>query len=153
MWSGLAARITHDYTRHGTTSLFAALELASVKVHARCFRRHRHLEFIAFLNSLARRYAGRELYLICDNYGTHKHPAAKQWLADHPRIHLHFKPTGASWLNLVERWFALITGQTIRRGSFDRIRRWRPRSPTGSQPGPRTPSRSAGPNPPVRPTV
>jgi transposase len=123
MWPGLAARMTHDYTRHGTTSLFAALEVASGKVHARCFRRHRHLEFIAFLNSLARRYAGRELHLICDNYGTHKHPAVKQWLAAHPRIHLHFTPTGASWLNLVERWFALITGQAIRRGSFDSIRR------------------------------
>ena len=123
MWPGLPARMTHDYTRHGTTSLFAALEVASGKVHARCFRRHRHLEFIAFLNSLARRYPGRELHLICDNYGTHKHPAVKQWLAAHPRFHLHFTPTGASWLNLVERWFALITDQAIRRGSFQSVRR------------------------------
>jgi transposase len=81
MWPGLAARMTHDYTRHSTTSLFVALEVARGKVHARCFRRHRHLEFIAFLNSLARRYAGRELHLICDNYGKHKHPAVRQWLA------------------------------------------------------------------------
>jgi len=80
MWPGLPTRRTHDYTRHGTTSLFAALEVASGKVHARCFRRHRHGEFIAFLNSLARRYPGREIHLICDNYGTHKHPAVKQWL-------------------------------------------------------------------------
>lgn len=123
MWPGLPARMTHDYTRHGTTSLFAALEVASGKVHARCFRRHRHVEFIAFLNSLARRYPGRELHLICDNYGTHKHPAVKQWLAAHPRFHLHFTPTGASWLNLVERWFALITEQAIRRGSFEHVRR------------------------------
>jgi transposase len=123
MWPGLPARRTHDYTRHGTTSLFAALEVASGKVHARCFRRHRHLEFIAFLNSLARRYPGRELQLICDNYGTHKHPAVRQWLAAHPRVRLHFTPTGASWLNLVERWFALITEQAIRRGSFDSVRR------------------------------
>ena len=123
MWPGLPARRTHDYTRHGTTSLFAALEVASGKVHARCFRRHRHLEFIAFLNSLVRSYPGRELHLICDNYGTHKHPAVRQWLTAHPRIQLHFTPTSASWLNLVERWFALITEQAIRRGSFDSVRR------------------------------
>jgi transposase len=103
MWPGLPARMTHDYTRHGTTSLFAALEVASGKVHGRCFKRHTHLEFIAFLESLARRYPKRELHLICDNYGTHKHPAVKRWLAGHPRFHLHFTPTSASWLNLVER--------------------------------------------------
>ena len=123
MWPGLPARRTHDYTRHGTTSLFAALEVASGKVHARCFRRHRHEEFIAFINSLVRRYPGREIHLICDNYGTHKHPAVAHWLEAHPRIHLHFTPTGASWLNLVERWFGLITEQAIRRGSFDSVRR------------------------------
>ena len=123
MWPGLPARQTHDYQRHGTTSLFAALEVASGKVHARCFRRHRHREFIAFLTSLLRRYPGRELHLICDNYGTHKHPKVKQWLAQHPRVRLHFTPTSASWLNLVERWFGLITGQAIRRGSFDSVRR------------------------------
>jgi transposase len=123
MWPGLPARMTHDYTRHGTTSLFAALEVASGKVHGRCFKRHTHLEFIAFLQSLARRYPKRELHLICDNYGTHKHPAVRHWLADQPRFHLHFTPTSASWLNLVERWFALITGQAIRRGSFDSVPR------------------------------
>jgi len=123
MWPGLPARMTHDYTRHGTTSLFAALEVASGKVHGRCFKRHTHLEFIAFLESLARRYPRRELHLICDNYGTHKHPAVRQWLAAHPHFHLHFTPTSASWLNLVERWFALITGQAIRRGSFDSVGR------------------------------
>ena len=123
MWPGLPARMTHDYTRHGTTSLFAALEVARGKVHGRCFKRHTHLEFIAFLESLARRYPKRELHLICDNYGTHKHPAVRQWLAAHPHFHLHFTPTSASWLNLVERWFALITGQAIRRGSFDSVGR------------------------------
>ena len=81
MWPGLPARLTHDYTRHDTTSLFAALEVVSGKVHGRCFKRHTHLEFIAFLESLARRYPKRELHLICDNYGTHKHPAVTQWLA------------------------------------------------------------------------
>lgn len=123
MWPGLPARMTHDYTRHGTTSLFAALEVASGKVHGRCFKRHTHVEFLAFLESLARRYPTRELHLICDNYGTHKHPAVREWLAAHPRFHLHFTSTSASWLNLVERWFALITGQAIRRGSFDSVRR------------------------------
>jgi transposase len=123
MWPGLPARMTHDYLRHGTTSLFAALEVASGKVHGRCFKRHTHLEFVAFLESLARRYPRLELHLICDNYGTHKHPTVKQWLAAHPRFHLHFTPTSASWLNLVERWFALITSQAIRRGSFDSVRR------------------------------
>jgi transposase len=123
MWPGLPARMTHDYLRHGTTSLFAALEVASGKVHGRCFKRHTHLEFVAFLESLARRYPRLELHLICDNYGTHKHPTVKRWLAAHPRFHLHFTPTSASWLNLVERWFALITSQAIRRGSFDSVRR------------------------------
>lgn len=121
MWPGLPARMTHDYTRHGTTSLFAALEVASGKVHGRCFKRHTHLEFIAFLKSLARRYPRRELQLICDNYGTHKHSAVQNWLAGHPRFHPHFTPTSASWLNLVERWFGLITSQAIRRGSFDSV--------------------------------
>ncbi len=123
MWPGLPARMTHDYLRHGTTSLFAALEVASGKVHGRCYRRHRHAEFIVFLESLAKRYPKLELHLICDNYGTHKHPAVKQWLAAHPRFHLHFTPTSASWLNLVERWFGLITSQAIRRGSFDSVAR------------------------------
>src|SRR5712671_6319516 len=123
MWPGLPARMTHDYVRHGTTSLFAALEVASGKVHGRCYRRHRHAEFIVFLESLAKRYPKLELHLICDNYGTHKHPAVKEWLVAYPRFHLHFTPTSASWLNLVERWFGLITAQAIRRGSFDSVAR------------------------------
>ena len=110
------------YPACGTASLFAALEVTSGKSHARCFRRHRHVEFIAFLNSFTRRHPGRELHLICYNYGTHKHPAVKQWLTAHPRFHLHFTPTGASWPNLVERWFALITDQAICRGSFESVR-------------------------------
>ena len=84
---------------------------------------HRSGRAMSFLESLARRYPRLELHLICDNYGTHKHPTVKQWLAAHPRFHLHFTPTSASWLNLVERWFALITSQAIRRGSFDSVRR------------------------------
>jgi transposase len=119
--SGLPARMTHDYERHGTTSLFAALEVASGKVHGRCFPKHTHVEFIDFLGSIDRRYRRREIHLICDNYGTHKHPAVRAWLAEHPRFQLHFTPTSASWLNLVERWFGLITDQAIRRGSFNTV--------------------------------
>ncbi len=125
MGPGLPARMTHDYKRHGATSLFAALEGASGKVHGRCFAHHPHVEFIAFLESLARRYPKLELHLICDNYGTHKHPKAREWLAVHPHFHLHFTPTSGSWLNLVERWFALITSQAIRRASFDSGKRLR----------------------------
>ncbi len=113
--------MTHDYQRHGTTSLFAALEVATGKVHGRCFRRHRHREFIVFLESLAKQYPKVELHLICDNYGTHKHPQVKAWLENHPRFHLHFTPTSASWLNLVERWFGIISQQAIRRGSFTSV--------------------------------
>jgi transposase len=123
MRPGLPARMTHDYKRNGTTSLFAALDVASGKVQGRCFPRHTHQEFLAFLQSIAKRYPRREIHLICDNYGTHKHPKIKAWLAEHPRFHMHFTPTSASWLNLVERWFGLITSQAIRRGSFDTVRR------------------------------
>jgi transposase len=122
MRPGLPARMTHDYVRHGTTSLFAALEVLSGKVTGRCFPRHTHREFLSFLKVLDRKYRGREIHLICDNYGTHKHPAVRQWLADHPRFHLHLTPTSASWLNLVERWFGRITQEAIRRGSFDSVR-------------------------------
>ena len=82
-----------------------------------------HEEFRAFLDSIAKNYPRREIHLICDNYGTHKHPKVKEWLAQHPRFQMHFTPTSASWLNLVERWFAVITNQAIRRGSFDSVRR------------------------------
>ena len=100
--------------------------MASGKVPGRCFQRHTHVAFSAFLESLARRYPKLELHLICDNYGTHKHPAALVWRVAHPRCHWHFTPTSASWLNLVERGFALITRQAIRRGSFDSVRRLEP---------------------------
>lgn len=119
---GLPARMTHDYKRNGTTSLFAALEVASGKVLGRCFSRHTHVQFLDFLEMVNRKYRRREIHLICDNYGTHKHPAVRAWFAAHPRFKVHFTPTSASWLNLVERWFALITSQAIRRGSFDSVR-------------------------------
>lgn len=122
MRPGLPARMTHDYRRRGTTSLFAALEVASGKVHGRCYQRHTHEEFLDFLREIARRNRGREIHVICDNYGTHKHPAVKAWLEDNPRFTFHFTPTSASWLNLVERWFALLTQQSVRRGSFASVR-------------------------------
>jgi len=93
---------THDYVRHGTTTLFAALEVATGHVIDQCAPRHRHQEFLAFLKQVARGYPRRQLHVICDNYATHKHPAVRGWLAEHPRIRLHFTPTSASWLNLVE---------------------------------------------------
>ncbi len=122
MRPGLPARMTHDYKRNGTTSLFAALEVASGKVHGHCFPQHTHLEFTGFLDSIKRKYPRRDIHLICDNYGTHKHPTVRQWFSANPRFHVHYTPTSASWLNLVERWFALITSQAIRRGSFDSVR-------------------------------
>src|SRR5712691_1506731 len=116
---GVPARQTHDYLRHGTTTLFAALSILDGKVIGTCMPRHRHTEFLAFLERIERDTPKRlAIHLILDNYGTHKHPAVKDWFAAHPRYHLHFTPTSASWLNLVERWFAEITRQRIRRGTF-----------------------------------
>jgi transposase len=114
-------RRTHDYVRHGTTTLFAALEVATGKVVEQCYPRHRHTEFLAFLQQVARAYPRRQLHLVLDNYGTHKHPTVGAWLAKHPRIHLHFTPTAASWMNLVEVCFSIITRQAIRRGSFPSV--------------------------------
>jgi transposase len=114
---GLAERRTHDYVRHGITSLFAALEVSTGKITGRCFDRHRHNEFLAFLKLIARRYPRRELHVVLDNYSTHKHPAVQDWLDTHPRIQLHFTPTSASWMNQVETFFGLHTRQAIRRGS------------------------------------
>lgn len=118
MRPGQAERRTHDYRRHGTTSLFAALDVAAGKVIGQCHRRHRSVEFRKFLDRIdAEVPADLDVHLILDNYGTHKTPSIHRWLARHPRFHLHFTPTGASWLNLVERWFAELTNKQIRRGS------------------------------------
>jgi transposase len=115
---GSPERRTHDYVRHGTTTLFAALEVATGKVTDRCFDRHRHTEFLAFCKQVARAYPRRELHLVLDNYATHNHPKVRAWLQQHPRVHLHFTPTSASWMNLVEVFFGILTRQAIRRGSF-----------------------------------
>lgn len=122
MGFGYLEGITHDYIRHGTTTLFAALDVANGSVITRCKPRHRHQEFLSFLRYIeARVPAGLEVHLIADNYGTHKHAKVRAWLARRPRFHLHHTPTYASWLNQVERWFGLITQQAIRRGSFDSV--------------------------------
>ena len=116
---GLPARQTHDYTRHGTTTLFAALNVLEGHVIEACQPRHTHAEFLAFLDKIDRQTPRRrDIHLILDNYGTHKHPTVKAWMREHPRFHFHFTPTGASWLNLVERFFAEITRKRIRRGTF-----------------------------------
>lgn len=122
MGLGYVEGITHDYVRHGTTTLFAALDVANGTVLTQCKPKHRHQEFLAFLRHIEANVPKHlDVHLICDNYGTHKHARVKAWLARRPRFHLHFTPTYSSWLNQVERWFALITTQAIRRGSFDSV--------------------------------
>jgi len=119
---GKAQTMTHDYKRHGTTTLFAALNVLSGEVIGKCLPRHRHDDFLAFLKHLHRRTpAALDLHLIVDNYATHKHPNVKAWLEQHPRVHLHFTPTSASWLNLVERFFRDLTEDQIRRGVFHSV--------------------------------
>jgi transposase-like protein len=122
MRPGLPAKATHDYKRNGTTTLFAALEIATGKVTDACYDRHGKAEFLDFLKKVARAYPRRELHVVVDNYHTHKHDDINQWLAKHPRITLHFTPTSGSWLNLVEVFFGIITRQAIRRGSFDNVK-------------------------------
>jgi transposase len=115
MQPGHAEQRTHDYVRHGTTTLFAALEIATGTVTGVCKQRHRHQEFLAFLRPVARAYPDVELHLIMDNYAAHKRVEVRDWLAANPRIHAHFTPTSGSWLNLVEVWFGIIERQAIRR--------------------------------------
>jgi len=120
---GRCGTYTHDYKRNGTTTLFAALSMLDGKVIGDCMPRHRHHEFIRFLKKIdSQTDFGLNLHLIVDNYSTHKHPQVKSWLESHPRFHLHFTPTSASWLNLVERFFAEITNKRIRRGSFNNVK-------------------------------
>jgi len=123
MRPGIPARQTHDYTRHGTTTLFAALNMLDGTVIGDCMPRHRHQEFIRFLQTIdTKTPLDLDLHLIVDNYGTHKHPRVQRWLKRYPRFHLHFIPTSSSWLNLVERWFSDISTKRIRRGSFKNVK-------------------------------
>lgn len=120
---GIPARQTHDYTRHGTTTLFAALNMLDGTVIGDCMPRHRHQEFIRFLQTIdTKTPMDLDLHLIVDNYGTHKHPRVERWLKRHPRFHLHFIPTSSSWVNMVERWFVEISRKKIRRGSFRNVK-------------------------------
>jgi transposase len=119
---GKCATMTHDYKRNGTTTLFAALNILDGTVLGRCMQKHRHQEFIKFLNAVERAVpAGKIIHAILDNYATHKHPKVRQWLADHPRWVFHFTPTSASWLNAVEGFFSIITRRKIRRGVFKSV--------------------------------
>lgn len=119
---GRCGTMTHDYKRNGTTTLFAALNVLEGKVIGYCLPRHRHQEFLKFLDRVDREMPGHlDLHLIMDNYGTHKHPRVQRWIKRHPRFHFHFTPTSSSWLNLVERWFREITDKRIRRGSFSSV--------------------------------
>lgn len=122
MMPGMPERRTHDYVRNGITSLFAAFNIADGTVISELHRRHRAIEFKKFLTTIDKTVPqGLDIHLVADNYGTHKTPAIKAWLAKHPRVHLHFVPTGSSWLNQVERWFAFLTDQQIRRGAHKSI--------------------------------
>ena len=118
VWPGRPEQRTHDYVRHGTRTLFAAREVATGHVIDQCAPRHRHQEFLASLSQVARGYPRRQLHMICDNYATHELPVVRGWLAKHPRIRLHFTPTSASWLNLVEVFFSIVERQALRRGDF-----------------------------------
>ena len=126
MQPALPERRTHDYKRNGTTTLFAALEIATGKVTGACKPRHRHQEFLAFLKQIARAYpdhgTGQQLHLVMDNYAAHKKVEVRDWLTANPRIHVHFTPTSGSWLNLVEVWFGIIERQAIHRGTFSSVK-------------------------------
>jgi len=122
IYPGRLKTLTHDYKRNGTTTLFAAIELAKGTIIAECMPRHRHQEWIKFLKKIdAETPANLDLHLIVDNYATHKHPKVKTWLARHPRFHIHFTPTSSSWLNVIERWFRDITQNRIRNGVFRNV--------------------------------
>lgn len=119
---GYVEGVTHDYVRHGTTTLFAALDVATGEVMTQCKKRHRHQEYLSFLRHIDQNVpANLDIHLVVDNYATHKHPKVRAWLAKRPRYHVHYTPTYASWLNQVERWFGLITQKAIRRGSFKSV--------------------------------
>ena len=122
MRPGLPEKATHDYVRYGTTTLFAALEVATGKVTDACYPRHRHEEFLKFLKQVAKTYPRVKLHIVVDNYATHTHPTVQAWLAKNKRITLHFTPTSGSWLNMVEIFFGIITRQAIRRGTFTSVK-------------------------------
>ena len=120
---GYVEGVTHGYVRHGTTTLFAALDVAFGRVLAKCKQRHRHREFLQFLREIEVVVPSRlDVHLIVDHYATHEHPSVRRWLAARPRFHVHYTPTCSSWLNQVEIWFNIITQRAIRRGTFRSVR-------------------------------
>src|SRR5215468_9511275 len=121
MTFGASEKRTHDYIRHGTTNLFAALNIGTGKVIGRCFDRRRTVEFLKFMNQVVHQHPDTDLHVILDNLSTHKGADVEQWLAKHPRVRFHFTPTGSSWLNQIETWFGIITRQAIRRGTFTSV--------------------------------
>ena len=123
MGLGYVEGVTHDYVRHGTVTLFTALDIVTGRVLTRCHSRHRHQEYLSFLKEIEANVPPElEIHLVLDNYGTHKHPSVRRWLSLHPRYHVHFTPTYASWLNQVEIWFNIITQKAIRRGTFKNVK-------------------------------
>ena len=150
MRPGQPARRSHDYKRHGTTSLFAALDIATGRVIGKCYRRHRAAEFRKFLDEIEAAVP-RELdvHLVMDNYATHKTPLIRDWLAKRPRWHVHLTPTSSSWLNQVERFFALLTDKKIRRGVHRSVAALKATSPPSSTTTTPIQNRSDGPNPPT----
>jgi len=121
MKPGKAQRMTHDYKRNGTTSLYAALEVATGEITGACYPQHRHQEFLAFLNQLVKIYPRRPLHVVLDNSSTHSTPEVERWLERHKRVHFHFTPTSASWMNMVEIWFSILTNQQVRRGTYNDV--------------------------------
>jgi len=151
MMPGMPEKRTHDYVRHGTTSLFAAFNTADGTVISSLHRRHRTVEFKKFLTKIDAEVPEHlNVHLVCDNYGTHKSPAIITWLAAHPRFHVHYTPTYSSWINQVERWFAYLTEQLLQRSDHRSVQALEKTSVLGSQHGTRTRNRSSGPRPPNR---
>jgi len=151
MMPGMPEKRTHDYARHGTTSLFAALNVADGTVISSLHRRHRAIEFKKFLTKIDTEVPEHlDVHLICDNYGTHKSPSVVKWLQAHPRFHMHFTPTYSSWINQVERLFAYVTADLLQRSDHRSVKPLKLTSATGSKPGTTTPSPSSGPRPPNR---
>ncbi len=153
MLPGVPERATHDYKRHGTSSLFAALNMTTGKVIESLHSRHRAIESKKFLQKIDDEVpANLDVHPVLDNYSTHKTPAIKRWLAAHPRFHLHFTPTGASWMNLVERWFAELTSRKLRRVPTAPSESSTKTSATGHSTGTKTPAPTSGPRPEDVPT-
>ncbi len=151
MLPGTPARASHDYVRHGTSSLYAALDLTTGKVIGALHSRHRATEFLAFLKKIdAEVPDDLDVHLVLDNASTHKTPAVKRWLTNHPRFVMHFTPTSSSWLNLLECWFAELTTEKLRRGPTPRYGNSTPTSAPGLKPGTRTRAPTSGPRPPTK---